>query len=202
LRQAPSEERWAREPEWRVRFYLGHRLPGGFWAGVSTYARRPHHAVRQAAHTTGGIGCVGFVVLAVVVALGIAYWYISVPVLVLTAIAVGVTVHRQHIHRAQAAASVPPVVAPRAAVPIASQLARPQAVNTPQGAGAPPPATTPRHGAVRTPPLTMPADTFKVGSLVHLEKDGIRATYFVDHGRTPDEIVLKRVTGAPSVPDA
>ena len=40
----------------------------------------------------------------------------------------------------------------------------------------------------------MPADTFKVGSLVHLEKDGTRATYFVDHGRTPDEIVLKRVT--------
>jgi hypothetical protein len=48
----------------------------------------------------------------------------------------------------------------------------------------------------------MPADTFKVGSLVHLEKDGRRATYFVDHGRTPDEIVLKRVTGAPAVPDA
>jgi hypothetical protein len=203
LRQAPSEERWAREPEWRVRFYLGHRLPGGFWAGVSTYARRPHHAVRQAAHTTGGIGCVGFVVLAVVVALGIAYWYISVPVLVLTAIAVGVTVHRQHIHRAQAAASVPAVVARPAAVPIGAQPAGPRAANAAEPAGAPLPATTTtRHRAVRTPPLTMPADTFKVGSLVHLEKDGIRATYFVDHGRTPDEIVLKRVTGAPSVPDA
>jgi hypothetical protein len=55
---------------------------------------------------------------------------------------------------------------------------------------------------VRTPPLTMPADTFKVGTLVHLEKDGTRATYFVDHGRTPDEIVLKRVTSTPTVPDA
>src|SRR6202035_5986135 len=59
----PAERRGVREREWRVRFYLGHRLPGGFWGGVSTYARRPHHAVRQAAHTTGGIGCVGFVVL-------------------------------------------------------------------------------------------------------------------------------------------
>jgi hypothetical protein len=47
----------------------------------------------------------------------------------------------------------------------------------------------------------MPADTFKVGSLVHLEKDGRRATYFVDHGRTPDEIVLKRVTTTPAGPD-
>ena len=33
-----------------MRFYLGHRLPGGFWAGFSTYARRPHHAV-----ATGGL---------------------------------------------------------------------------------------------------------------------------------------------------
>jgi len=57
-------------------------------------------------------------------------------------------------------------------------------------------------GPVSTPALTMPADTFKVGSLVHLEKDGRRATYFVDHGRTPDEIVLKRVTSTPPVPDA
>ena len=81
-------------------------------AGLSTYARRPHRAARQAAHATGGIGCVGFVVLVVVLALGIAYWYISVPVLVLTAIAVGVTVHRQHVHRAAAAAGA-------ATVPIA-----------------------------------------------------------------------------------
>jgi hypothetical protein len=169
-----------------VRFYLGHRLPGGFWAGFSTYARRPHHAVRQAAHTTGGIGCVGFVVLAVVVALGIAYWYVSVPVLILTAIAVGVTVHRQHAHRAQLAAAAPVMASPLAVVPIAAHTAP-----APLGSR-----------AIRTPPLTMPADTFKVGSLVHLEKDGRRATYFVDHGRTPDEIVLKRVTGAPSVTDA
>lgn len=168
-----------------MRFYLGHRLPGGFWAGFSTYARRPHHAVRQAAHTTGGIGCAGFVVLAVVVVLGIAYWYISVPVLILTAIAVGVTVHRQHVHRAQGAASTPALPAPVAALPIAPHTA-------PAPVGQP----------IRTPPLTMPADTFKVGSLVHLEKDGRRATYFVDHGRTPDEIVLKRVTGAPALPDA
>src|SRR6202035_2323042 len=100
---APNEAARAREPEWRVRFYLGHRLPGGFWGGVSTYARRPHRAVRQAAHATGGIGCVGFVVLVVILALGIAYWYISVPVLVLTAIAVGLTVHRRHVQRAAAA---------------------------------------------------------------------------------------------------
>jgi hypothetical protein len=181
-----------------VRFYLGHRLPGGFWAGLSTYARRPHHAVRQAAHTTGGIGCVGFVALAVVIALGIAYWYVSVPVLILTAIAVGVTVHRQHLHRAQAAAAAPalagslatPVVPER--VPAVSGL---QPVKTQ-------PLAMPGPIPVRTPPLTMPADTFKVGSLVHLEKDGRRATYFVDHGRTPDEIVLKRVTSAPTVPDA
>ena len=91
-----------------MRFYLGHRLPGGFWAGVSTYARRPHHAARQAARATGGIGCVGFVVLLVVLALSIAYWYISVPVLVLTAIAVGVTVHRQHVHRAPGSVVAPP----------------------------------------------------------------------------------------------
>jgi hypothetical protein len=153
-----------------VRFYLGHRLPGGFWAGFSTYARRPHHAARQAARATGGIGCVGYVVLAVVIALSIAYWYISIPVLVLTAIAVGVTVHRHHVQREGRA------------VPTA-----PAAV-----AQAPP----------RKPPLTVPADTFKVGSLVHLEKDGTRATYFVDHGRTPDEIVLKRVTSTPASPDA
>jgi hypothetical protein len=156
-----------------VRFYLGHRLPGGFWGGISTYARRPHRAVRQAAHATGGIGCVGFVVLAVILALSIAYWYISVPVLVLTAIAVGITVHRQHVHRAPA--SVP-------AVSTTPPAARPQVSGG-------------------TPPLTMPADTFKIGSLVHLENNGRRATYFVDHGRTPDEIVLKRVTTKPPVPD-
>jgi len=150
-----------------VRFYLGHRLPGGFWAGLSTYARRLHRAARQAARATGGIGCVGYVALAVVLVLSIAYWYISVPVLVLTAIAVGVTVHRRHARREQVAASAAP---------------------------------PPQQGRT-TPPLTMPADTFKVGSLVHLEKDGTRATYFVDHGRTPDEIVLKRVTSAPRTPD-
>jgi hypothetical protein len=198
LRQAPSEERWAREPEWRVRFYLGHRLPGGFWAGVSTYARRPHRAVQKAAHTTGGIGCVGFVVLAVVLVLGIAYWYISVPVLVLTAIAVGVTVHRQHAHRSQAAVTAA-LSAPVAAVTVAPHVA--PAPQTHREASTPSPASLGKR-PLRTPPLTMPADTFKVGSLVHLEKDGRRATYFVDHGRTPDEIVLKRVTGAPSVPDA
>lgn len=169
-----------------MRFYLGHRLPGGFWAGFSTYARRPQHAVRQAAHTTGGIGCVGFVVLALVLALGIAYWYVSVPVLLLTAIAVGVTVHREHAHRAHLAAAAPVMAAPVVTAPTT-----PHTDPAPLGTG-----------AIRTPPLTMPADTFKVGSLVHLEKDGRRATYFVDHGRTPDEIVLKRVTGAPSVPDA
>jgi hypothetical protein len=128
---------------------------------------------------------VGFVVLVVVLALSIAYWYISVPVLVLTAIAVGLTVHRQHVHRAGVTASAPGV--------------------PPHPATAPPlPPPTPLHleRPARTPPLTMPADTFKVGSLVHLEKDGRRATYFVDHGRTPDEIVLKRVTTTPSVPDA
>jgi hypothetical protein len=162
-----------------VRFYLGHRLPGGFWAGMSTYARRPHRAARQAAHATGGIGCVGFVVLVVVLALGIAYWYISVPVLVLTAIAVGVTVHRQHVQRARLTVGAP-------AAPSPSAAASPPRVQRP----------------VRTPPLTMPADTFKVGSLVHLEKDGTRATYFVDHGRTPDEIVLKRVTSRPINTDA
>src|ERR1700692_2651504 len=52
----PPERRAAREREWRVRFYLGHRLPGGFWGGVSTYARRPHHAVRQGARATRGGG--------------------------------------------------------------------------------------------------------------------------------------------------
>ncbi len=193
-----------------MRFYLGHRLPGGFWAGVSTYARRPHRAVRQAAHTTGGIGCVGFVVLAVVLALGIAYWYISVPVLVLTAIAVGVTVHRQHAHRAQAAvnaalsAPVSSVTVARAALALQAQReASAPTPGPPSLRDASTPATPPVGRRPRgTPPLTMPADTFKVGSLVHLEKDGRRATYFVDHGRTPDEIVLKRVTGAPSVPDA
>jgi hypothetical protein len=169
-----------------VRFYLGHRLPGGFWGGISTYARRPHRAARQAAHATGGIGCVGFIVLAVILALGIAYWYVSVPVLLVTALAVGITVHRQHVHRAQ-----PTAIAP-AVVPTV-------ATRAPSGATAPVPR--PRTtGSI--PPLTMPADTFKVGSLVHLEKDGRRATYFVDHGRTPDEIVLKRVTTAPSVNDA
>jgi hypothetical protein len=119
-----------------------------------------------------------------VIALGIAYWYISVPVLVLTAIAVGVTVHRQHAHRAQGAANIAtvPSSAAGSAVPVAV------------------PPRAPRPAS--TPPLTMPADTFKVGSLVHLEKNGRRATYFVDHGRTPDEIVLKRVTSTPSVPDA
>ena len=90
-----------------MRFYLGHRLPGGFWAGLSTYARRPHRAARQAAHATGGIGCVGFVALAVILALAISYWYVSVPVLLLTAVAVGVTVHRRHVQRAGLAAGTP-----------------------------------------------------------------------------------------------
>jgi hypothetical protein len=165
-----------------VRFYLGHRLPGGFWAGFSTYGRRPHRAVRQAAHATGGIGCVGFVVLVVVIALGIAYWYVSVPVLVLTAIAVGVTVHRQHVHRAQPARIVSDAPAPPPPVPVAV------------------PARVQR--AAKPRPLTVPADTFKIGSLVHLEKGGNRTTYFVDHGRTPDEIVLKRVTSTPIETDA
>jgi hypothetical protein len=174
-----------------VRFYIGHRLPGGFWGGVSTYARRPHHAVRQAARATGGIGCAGYVVLAVVLVLTITYWYISIPVLVLTAIAVGVTVHRQHVRRRQVTTITPPPA--------------PAAPSSPLPAVASPPLlqVLPRQ---RTPPLTMPADTFKVGSLVHLEKDGTRATYFVDHGRTPDEIVLKRVTSPPrtssTTPDA
>jgi hypothetical protein len=166
-----------------VRFYLGHRLPGGFWGGVSTYARRPHHAVRQAARATGGIGCAGYVVLAVVLALSITYWYISVPVVVLTAIAVGVTVHRQHMHQRQATTTAPPP-APSPAPPVMASPSQPQVLHR-----------------QRTPPLTMPADTFKVGSLVHLEKDGTRATYFVDHGRTPDEIVLKRVTSSPTTPN-
>jgi hypothetical protein len=166
-----------------VRFYLGHRLPGGFWAGMSTYARRPHRAARQAAHATGGIGCVGFVVLVVVLALGIAYWYISVPVLVLTAIAVGVTVHRQQVQRARLTAGSSALPPPAAAISSSPPLPR-------------------VHRSVKTPPLTMPADTFKVGSLVHLEKNGTRATYFVDHGRTPDEIVLKRVTSKPINTDA
>ncbi|MFI5284890.1 MAG: hypothetical protein ACHQ4F_01080 [Candidatus Dormibacteria bacterium] len=165
-----------------MRFYLGHRLPGGFWAGLSTYARQPHRAVRQAAHATGGIGCVGFVVLVLVIALGIAYWYVSVPVLVLTAIAVGVTVHRQHVHRAQPAGSVSETPAPAPPVPVA--------------------LTSRVQRAAKAPPLRVPADTFKIGSLVHLEKDGSRTTYFVDHGRTPDEIVLKRVTTAPIETDA
>ncbi|MEA2638268.1 MAG: hypothetical protein QOE18_1325, partial [Chloroflexota bacterium] len=181
----PAERSLAREREWRVRFYLGHRLPGGFWGGVSTYARRPHHAVRQAARATGGIGCAGYVVLGVVLVLSIAYWYISVPVLVLTAIAVGVTVHRQHVRQRQATAAAPP---PAAAAP----------GSAPPAMASPPPQVLQRQ---RSPPLTMPADTFKVGSLVHLEKDGTRATYFVDHGRTPDEIVLKRVS-SPRAPNA
>ncbi len=90
-----------------MRFYVGHRLPGGFWGGFSTYARRPHYAARQAARKTGGIGCLGFVALAVVVGLAFEYWYVSVPVLVLTAIAVGVTVHRHHVQRAAAAHTAP-----------------------------------------------------------------------------------------------
>jgi len=157
-----------------VRFYLGHRLPGGFWAGVSTYARRPHRAVRQAARATGGIGCVGWVVLVVVLALGIAYWYISLPVLLLTGIAVGITVHRHHVQRTASPGASPVTTTSSSVVPRTRTL----------------------------PPLTAPADTFKVGSLVHLEKDGTRATYYVDHGRTPDEIVLKRVTGTRSTSDA
>lgn len=173
-----------------MRFYLGHRLPGGFWGGVSTYARRPHRAARQAAHATGGIGCVGFIVLLVVLALSITYWYISVPVLALTAIAVGITVHRQHVHRAPGAVVVPPA-AVGAVATTGSVVAAPPV---------PPPPREQRFAS--TPPLTMPADTFKVGSLVHLEKNGRRATYFVDHGRTPDEIVLKRVTSTPPAPDA
>jgi hypothetical protein len=116
-------------------------------------------------------------VLAVVLALSIAYWYISLPVLALTAIAVGVTVHRHHVQRERAAVSA----APPTATPVPPH----------------PPVQSPR----RKPPLTVPADTFKVGSLVHLEKNGTRATYFVDHGRTPDEIVLKRVTSTPPPPD-
>ena len=146
---------------------------------MSTYARRPHRAARQAAHATGGIGCVGFVVLVVVLALGIAYWYVSVPVLVLTAIAVGVTVHRRNAQRSRLSAVAPSPLSPGSSAS---------------------PTLAPRP--LRTPALTMPADTFKVGSLVHLEKDGTRATYFVDHGRTPDEIVLKRVTSTPINSDA
>ncbi len=177
-----------------MRFSLGHRLPGGFWGGVSTYTRRPQHAVRQAVRATGAIGCVGFIVLLAVLALSITYWYISVPVLGLTAVAVGITVHRQHVNRAPGS-----VVAPFPAMgPVATT--RPVIAAPPAPAPAQSPPRDPRIAS--TPPLTMPADTFKVGSLVHLEKNGRRATYFVDHGRTPDEIVLKRVSGTPPAPDA
>jgi len=86
-----------------MRFWLGHRLPGGFWAGVSTYGRRPHYAARSAARATGGIGCLGWIALAVVVGLAFAYWYITLPVLALTALAVGITVHRYHVHQRAAA---------------------------------------------------------------------------------------------------
>ena len=85
-----------------MRFYLGHRLPGGFWAGMSTYARRPHYAVRAAARRTGGIGCVGWIVLIVVIGFAFEYWYVTVPVLALTAFASGWTVHRHHVLRARA----------------------------------------------------------------------------------------------------
>jgi len=127
------------------------------------------------------------VVLGVVLVLSINYWYISVPVLVLTAIAVGVTVHRQHVRQRQAATTAPPPA------PVAP-FSPPQAV-----VASPPQAQVLQRQ--HPPPLTVPADTFKVGSLVHLEKDGTRATYFVDHGRTPDEIVLKRVT-SPRTPNS
>ena len=135
----------------------------------------------------------GFAVLLVVLAISITYWYISVPVLVLTAIAVGITVHRQHQHRASGSVVVPPATVG------AVGTARPVVAALP----APPPGPSPprEERAPSTPPLTMPADTFKVGSLVHLEKNGRRATYFVDHGRTPDEIVLKRVTGTTPAAD-
>ena len=86
-----------------MRFWLGHRLPGGFWAGVSTYGRRPHYAARSAARTTGGIGCLGWIALAVVIGLAFAYWYITLPVLALTALAVGITVHRYHARQRNAA---------------------------------------------------------------------------------------------------
>ena len=111
--------------------------------------------------------------------------------LVLTAIAVGVTVHRQHVaprasgreRRLRAFATPTPVIAYRGDGDARSS--RPAA----------------RAGS--SPPLTMPADTFKVGSLVHLEKDGGAPRTSSITARTPDEIVLKRVT-APHrpVPDA
>ncbi|MBV9101789.1 MAG: hypothetical protein JOZ46_00190 [Candidatus Dormibacteraeota bacterium] len=92
-----------------MRFWIGHRLPGGFWAGMSTYGRRPHRAVRSAARTTGTVGCVGWLALIVVIVLVFEYWYISLPVLALTALAVGITVHRYHVHRR---AAPPPVQPP------------------------------------------------------------------------------------------
>lgn len=97
-----------------MRFWIGHRLPGGFWAGMSTYGRRPHRAVRSAARTTGGMGCFGWLALIVVIALVFQYWYISLPVLALTALAVGITVHRYHVQRRPAAPPPAPLEPPRA----------------------------------------------------------------------------------------
>jgi hypothetical protein len=100
-----------------MRFWIGHRLPGGFWAGVSTYGRRPHYVARRAARTTGSVGCFGWLALIIVVALAFEYWYITLPVLALTAIAVGITVHRYHVRQRQATSGQTPVPPPRAISP-------------------------------------------------------------------------------------
>ena len=111
-----------------MRFYVGHRLPGGFWAGFSTHARRPHRVVYRAARTTGRVGCIGWIVLAGVVALAFQYWYISVPVLALTAIAVGITVHRRNAQLAERGAAAPAQPAAAARLPAtATPVARPAA---------------------------------------------------------------------------
>ena len=167
----------ARAPEWRVRFYLGHRLPGGFWAGVSTYARRPHRAVRQARkcnrwHRLRRVHRARGGARARASRTGTS----ASRSCVLTAIAVGVTVHRRHVQRERAAGC--------------AGNAAPAS-----GRGAAPGGAAPRS----TPALTCPRTRSRSAhSSISRRTARARRTLSTTAGR-PTRSCLKRVTSTPTV---
>lgn len=108
------------------RFYIGHRLPGGFYGGMGVGSYRRRHAPVAAAANSSGCALLVFLgIIAVVLVLTIEYWYISVPVIaVLTAVITAVVVLNRKPHAAPAA-SAPTVIAAPAPAP-ATPVARPR----------------------------------------------------------------------------
>lgn len=65
-----------------MRAYLGHRLPGGYYGGISVSRRR----LRRAARAGGGMSFGGLVLVVLAMALAVAYWWVTLPLLALAGV--------------------------------------------------------------------------------------------------------------------